>query len=399
MPVTEVLMGSGSFDVNFKEDAPWSIRHVFSDENTNTDYGFLGYLIVTRTRLPAELLSLSALLANSRYTGIMTSRRRRGIGGFGLLWHYERLLYGDFTVSNTFLLGAGSNSFSTWITDIVNTTVNGNPGPLTLGTVTAIAGSLEWYSFYDTRKEGLDFVCEYFGGEYEVTPQALVNAGPASSLFLLTPNVVVLPRGGTRDLDRAGLQTLRLDEDNDVEQTANLVVVPSQTPLTFGVAHFYGSIIPLDLNGNEFPLHHVEDAPSQGTGSSGETARASAVLTEKQDNRRQVTVKTADYDPGGSFGVGDAIYVYDPDQFLFDLGNQIQHGGQTIFPVSQRVLGMTWPLQDGMGVYYYRGRQGDVTDLSDYVVWEEPGVDVSVGALPRLLTEDKSKLSLLGRIQ
>lgn len=393
--IEERLQKPGAFTVPLVEDTPASLRTSIRNNGV-----LFGHVFVTPVRVSAGVsLTLANLQAQATYCGIVNRLGVRTLQGVGLLAYFDWLTrmssYVDGPSTVTYAPGAGPGpTFSTWMTTIIDaTTQGGNASPLSSGTITAIAGNLEWNRMFETRREELDYVCGYFGGEYKVNVDGTIDAGPASSLFVTTPTVIVLPRGGVRDISRTGLQALQLEQEIDYEDVATHVVIVGDSNSVEELKNT--SIVPDDLNGNPLLITKVIDTPTTNTLAIATVAAQE--LAKALVLRRTTRVVADDYSLRSRVEPGDTVYVYDPDQFLFDTANQVTHGGQVIFPVALRAVGLSWPLQEGMGVYYRISETGVVHDLTDYVAWEDGGTTVEVGALPRPLTPGPDNLALQGR--
>src|SRR5690606_25944847 len=105
-----------------------------------------------------------------------------------------------------------------------------------------------------------------------------------------------------------------------------------------------------DLRGNV--VNQTRIIESHETNEGNEQAVAQAQLNRFTGQRRAITLSSDQFDLGSDIAVGDTIYVWDPEQGLVDLSNQVTYRGRTIFPIAIRVLGMTSPIQAGMGVYF-----------------------------------------------
>jgi hypothetical protein len=99
---------------------------------------------------------------------------------------------------------------------------------------------------------------------------------------------------------------------------------------------------------------------------------------------------------------GDYIWVYDPrpDAALYDVANEITFHGETLMPMSMRLEAITWPVQEGMGVYfrYWDGAAFTTVDLSNHVVYETGESTLDVGAAQRRLTTDPTPAQTQARI-
>lgn len=80
------------------------------------------------------------------------------------------------------------------------------------------------------------------------------------------------------------------------------------------------------------------------------------------------------------------MWLYAPPTVM-DTASPIQFRGRTVWPITSRLLGMTWPITRGCGVYLRVWRSPQALpvwhDLTDYVLWEDGDLQLEVGALPR----------------
>ncbi|MGL5246711.1 MAG: hypothetical protein ACRC8U_00785, partial [Brooklawnia sp.] len=76
-------------------------------------------------------------------------------------------------------------------------------------------------------------------------------------------------------------------------------------------------------------------------------------------------------------------YLYAPP-VIMDTTTPVQFRGRTCYPVTVRLMGLTWPITRGMGVYL-RTSKGAVVwhDLTNYVAWESGDVQLEVDSMPR----------------
>ena len=125
--------------------------------------------------------------------------------------------------------------------------------------------------------------------------------------------------------------------------------------------------------------------------------KAEAYLNEYNKVQKTLTVGLEDYDLSGDIGVGDIIYVYDPEVGFEDtqaeatLENrdryEIAYQGQILNPIKIRVMGLSFPIIDSMGVFYRDGN-GNYTDLTDYVDFESGITQIEVGSTQPSINED-----------
>lgn len=375
MTVTERLMLPGSWSLRLSPDTPPSVLDVL-----DLGSAAFGHVVVTPTRLHKASVSGATLLAAARYTGILRSRPSLfELGGPGLAaWLADEDGKGDVIET---ALTKSSGTFVQWVTDL-------RPSSLTAGTYTAIAGSLSHSFLFVDRRTALDYVCDYFGGEWRITPAGALDAGAESDLFATTPTVVVQRLSGGKDIAVTGIHAA-LDTAKDYDDyTTRVVLVASgdSAALSVGTADISPATSFKDLNGNAVDLTRIVE--SSDTTAGNETVVAQAQLNRFTDPRRAVTLTADEYDIGASITVGDTIYVWDPATDLTDTANQVQYRGQTIFPMALRVLGYSWSVQRGMGVYFRApDAGGTITDLTDFVEWDTGTSSIEVGAKPRPSTD------------
>ena len=366
MTITERVMLPGSWSLNLDPNTPPSVL-----ATVDLASAAFGHIIVTPTHLGTEAVSGATLLAASRYTGILRERPSKyELGGPGLAaWIADEDGKGDVLES---ALTKVAGTFVQWVTDL-------RPSSLDAGTYTAIGGTLSHTFDRINRREALDYVCTYFGAEWKVDPTGTLHAGTAANLFTSTPTVVVQPRSGGKDLNVTGINAeVGVARDMDDYTTRVFLIGGAGT----GSANISPATSFKDLNGNAVDLTRIIE--STDTGAGNENTVAQGQLNRFTAQRRALTLSSDVYDLGQDIDVGDAIYVYDPEQGLTDTANQVQYRGQVIFPLSTRCLGRTWPVRRGMGVYFRApDAGGTITDLTDWVAWESGATTVEVGATPR----------------
>lgn len=367
MSLTERLMLPGDWSLGLLDSTPPSILDAL-DLGSNA----FGHVIVTPTHVSTDAVSGATLLSLSRYTGILRERRSKyELGGPGLAaWLGDEDGKGDVLES---ALTKAAGTFVQWVTDL-------RPDSLTAGTYTAIAGTLNHSFNQISRREALDYVCDYFGGEWKIDPTGTLHAGPTSALFVTAPQVVVQRRSGGKDLNVTGIAgTVDVARDMEDYTTRVLLIGSAGT----GSADISPTTAFKDLNGNDVVFTRIVESTETGAGN--ENTVAQAQLNRFSDQRREITLSSDAYDLGEDVSVGDAIWVWDPEQGLMDEGNEVQYRGQTIYPLEIRVKGRTWPVRQGMGVYF-RAPDAAVTDLTNWIQWESGATTVEVGATPRTIT-------------
>lgn len=366
MTVTERLMLPGAWSLTFKPDTPPSVLDAVSvDDNA------FGHIVITANHVDHLALSGSDLLGIARYTGIFRERPSKfDIGGPGLAaWLGDEDGKGDIIET---ALTKTNGTFVQWVTSI-------RPSSLTAGTYSAVGGTLTHTFQWVSPREALDYVANFFGGEWKIQPNGTLDAGAQSDLFVVDPDVVVMPWSGGQDMNVTGINAaVGVARDMD-DYTTRVVVLGSAGN---GSANISPTPSYKDLNGNTVDWTRVVE--SSTTGSGNEATVAQGQLNRFSTQRRAITLDADRYDLAGDFAVGDTIWVYDPEQELVDVTNEVYYRGSTIHPIELRVRGHTWPVQSGMGVYFRApDASGTVTDLTPYIATETGTSSVEVGATAR----------------
>lgn len=365
--ITERLRLLGTWSLRLKESTPPSVL----DPLENVDGKVYGHVVVTPTHIPVESVSGATLLSLARFTGVYRDRPTHfEIGGPGpAAWLADEDGKGKIFES----VESHSQSFALWVADVL-------PPSLDAGTVTAIAGTLDHdFPIGTDRREALDYVCDFFGGEWRVNPDLTLDAGAESDLFVTPPTSIVQRKSGGRDGNIVGIKAT-LDLSRDFQDFTTRVFLQGASGT--GSADISPAVTSKDINGNAVEFTRYVESADTKTGN--ENTVAQAQLNRFTDPRREITLSTDTYDIGADIRAGDSIYVYDPELGLVDTANEVQYRGETIHPVILRVFGTTWPVQQGMGCYYREPTTaGDVIDLTDFIEWETGATTIEVGALPR----------------
>lgn len=380
-------MGVGSWSIRLINDTPQSFLDVVGLDRATAGWGAgalstgaaFGHIIITPTHVdPSSVDPLTV----ARYTGILRSTSAKPnfeIGGPGIAaWLADEDKKGD-VIRTALTKTAGT--FVSWITDL-------KPDSLAAGTYHAVASTLTHTFLFIDRRTALDYVCEVFGTEWKITPDLKLHGGLASDLFVTTPTAIVHRRDGGRDIGITGIRAdIRKAIDYD-DYTNGVVLLASGAGAA--VAHGSASLGILESHynyfGNRIQVWRVVE--SADTAAGNENAVASSQLSRFQGVHRTITLDSDAYDIGGDIDVGDNIYVWDDELGLYDLATQVAYRGQTIYPVTMRVVGCTWPVHQGMGVYFIGSAPSSVlTDLTEWVEWEDGKTTIDVGAQVRTIDD------------
>ena len=368
MTVTQRLMKPGSFSLKLRRGHPWSVSAAVAE---------LDHIVITPSRLqPIDGFSDANVLAAACYVGVITDLPSPStFEGAGLAWWLgtdEGL--GDLLTS---AVSQTSATLSTWVSALL-------PASITAGTVTntglsSLTASYQWMA----RREALDAVHRALGAEWRVNNDFTFDAAKSPDLFVDDPTVIITrweqgPEGSYQGLDGSLIVTAK-----DVRQyTTEVVVVAQGAGATVATATASGSTSYVDGLNNPVVFQRLVNAPTDT--STNASAIAAAQVGQWNQVRRELSLMSRTYNVTRQASPGDYVYVYDPLAELVDAANQIPFRGDLITPIKLRVYALTWPIEQGMGVYARRsGATPTYTDLTDYVDWESGDVVWDVGAAPR----------------
>ena len=101
-------------------------------------------------------------------------------------------------------------------------------------------------------------------------------------------------------------------------------------------------------------------------------------LGRSQSPRQTVRLRVGDWRALGTFGVGDWVYVFAPDDGLVDPANERRGRNGLIYPAKVRVVSMSRAFGDGKVVL--RRSDGTTVDISRWVQWDgETAGEIEVG--------------------
>lgn len=370
-------MGVGQWSLDLVEDTPISVLDRL-DVRTS---GF-GHIVVTP--VPVDVALGDAILPIARYTGVYREQDRVSLGGLGPnMWVADSNGKGPFYAEG---LSTPDGKFADWVTRL-------RPAQLTPGITSTIAGWFPKTYFGTNLRDPLDEVCLYFGAEWRVTPALAFDIGKRADLFRVDPVAVVVAKESEagRDLNVQGIPG-DVSAPRDVKNIVRRVnlysgdqdapTVTFSTPTVSDADFPYrgpdGSVLRMDQR------YESWDAP---VGSEAQYANNLQNLNKLP--HEEIKLTTRQYDIGQNVEVGDNLWVFDPLKGIRDLSNPVDYRGVTIYPEIIRCVGYTWPVRQGMGVYFRRFVKVDGSwvvdwiDLTNYVEFETGDTSVEIGDKPR----------------
>lgn len=378
MSVNEVLQSLGSWELHLKPSTP-------DDVIAQLDY--FGHVAIVDGPVDVSAAG-NALLAGARYVGVC---REKG--------HPDDYVRGGNSL--VFWLGDEDGKGPVILTEIslTNATLAQvvtalKPATVTTGTVYAQTDPAVRYTgkhVFQTRREALAIALAPFGAEIRVNPDFSIDVGAPSQLYATAvPDTIIKRRavgadpgltaiGG--DFDTSGSAA---DYSSDVTLLGQTVGTADTPGTVFATGAAAAPSVPWkDPQGNQLKITRLISESGETTGSVA--ARAQLQLNRFNRTTSEVKVTAADFEIQGTFVVGDATYVYDPDSGIVNPALEVFFRGEKLNPDIVRVTGRTWPIVKGMTVAW-RTDAGVWLDLTPWVVWENTGQhELTVGDLPKTL--------------
>jgi len=413
MSVTERLMSPGNYSVNFSQEfTPTEIIEKIKE---------WGHIVITPQKVDILTLSDSDILSAASYTGIILNRTlEEGIvtvSGQGL-----ELYMGDGAAKGMVI--AESNNIgkvrvytdTTLSETLFNSTVSagkpfgimldetGSSQAITQGTIYNPSTLYKGQHFVETALSALKFVSEILNTEYKVNADGTLDAGPAANLFsgvgTSEPNTIVVKSAYGEDPEFEGVvpQGLRTEFDatdwvSRVDFTGEVGSFDDATDVA-GEANISSNPYK-DLHGN--PLKRVALVQEPDVPEDNLNSRAQLMLNELSRVKKVLNLDLTQYEVSGDLKAGDYIYAFDPEIGFVDTSAEasaesrdlyeITFRGEVINPIKVRVIGITYPIMDNMGVYF-RDKDGNYTDLTEYVEYENGSAQVELGDVIRTIGDD-----------
>ena len=258
-------------------------------------------------------------------------------------------------------------------------------------------GSHYMESAYKTLKT----ICTTLDAEFKIQNDGTIDVGPSTSLFTghgnSTPTGIIVRRLSGPDPEITGYSGVDLTTEFNAEDFVSRVeLIASNYGAEINLGQADEKDVPYkDLHGNA--LERIQILSENDIPDSMRDIRAEAYLNEYNKIQKTLNVGLENYDVSGDIETGDVIYVYDPDVGFEDttadatLENRSRHEvtyqGQILHPIKIRVMGLSFPIVDTMGVFYRDG-DGNYTDLTDYVDFEVGTTQIEVGTTKKQINQD-----------
>lgn len=406
-------MGAGNFGVSFLQDqTPSEIIDAIQE---------WGHIVITPQEMNPDLYDDSAMLASARYTGIVLSKSLEEgvvqVSGKGL-----QLYLGDdrgkgMVIAENKNLGKARTYTNLPLSSVlfqsstpygVMRNEAGNLQAITQGTIYDGSSTYSGTHFVETSLHALKHICEDLGYEFRVNQDATVDAGPAANLFTgvnSDPTTVVVKTGYGDDPTYQGLSPTGARTEFDaadyvtkVDFIAEIGAFNDPTDFEGEASKTSGEIPYYDIHGNKLSRTGLVSVPDMDSDKLDE--QAGLMLTELSKIKKVLNLDLEQYEVTGDLKVGDFIFAFDPFIGFADNAtdaaaesrsmHEISFRGQQINPIKVRVVGLSFPISTGMGVYYrkFDGTTVTYTDLTPYVSFESGDTQVELGDVLRDVSDD-----------
>lgn len=404
MSIQEKVMAPGTFQVTLSSSlTPNSIINSIDP---------WGQILVHTTRVDENTMANQDMIKQARYVGVVQNLEYAFesfvVSGKGTMAYLGDTDSRGLVVAETSASGSVRSYTNDSLSDVLDRTTSTPYGLLRTGdtasqqAVRTKSGSIinpttgtTTYTgdhYLESVYKAVKYVCEHFDAEFYVDNEGYLYAGRPEDIFAghdTDPTAIIIREGQGEDPNIEGFIPASITTGFNAEEYITKVeLIPTGASKEVSMAEATVSTNEYkDLfNENLKRIQVVKDASAV---ESNYQTRANKALSEYNRLKKTVNVSLEGYDISGSFKTGDKIFIYDPQVGFEDTQskansesrdiNQVVYQGQTLNPEKIRVVGMSYPVQEGMGVYYRNSSTGNIIDLTDYVEFEDGGISLEVG--------------------
>lgn len=409
MPVTERVMATGDWSLTLSRDTPESVLRSVEVEEVS---GF-GTLYVLPTRLQASALTDAALKPLAVYNGIYVSQPSRlkmsGYGAAGWLGFPDGpgpFPKGPYTTPDLFY-GTGS-----YYEDAIAGGDLATGGGLEAAAFTGVPGSY-WYAGVSDRdaipgsttnrysedrtfhiRKMLDALCKFAttvtgtAVEWRVDTQRRLWIGRVAWLYTTTNRgfITETGRGVVRGDNMRPTISGKIARSKSYRRWLNVGLAIRGAP-PFGTTASASAARTTSMrrwDGSDLRQTETVDCYNQKyTDRANYSSWASQILDEDSVFESTVEVSTDRQVIPWEIPVGSYVGVHAPEAGVVNSTGGVVAAGEFQMPIQMRVLGATWPISAGCGVYLVRhstvAGYPTVVDLSDWVVPETGQTRLDVG--------------------
>ena len=415
MSIQEKVMAPGTFTV--------SLSGTITPNSVINSIDPWGQILIHSTRVDENTISNQDMIKTARYVGVVTNLEY-DLDSFQVSGKGTMIYLGDtdsrgLVVAETSGSGAVRSYTNDSFSDVLDRSTSTPFGLLRTGdsaaqqavrtksgSITNPTSGTTTYTgdhYLESTFRAVKYVAEHFECEFFVDNEGFIFAGRPEVLFNghnNDPDAIIIRQGQGEDPNIEGFIPAGITTGFNAEEYVSKVeLIPTGETKEVSMADATVSVNQFkDLhNQNLKRIQVVKDASAT---QSNFQARANKALSEYNRLKKTVNVSLEGYDISGSFKVGDKIFIYDPDVGFEDTSSkaalesrdihQVTYQGSTINPEKIRVVGMSYPVQEGMGVYYRNSSTGVITDLTDYIIFESGDISLEIGDVGQTLSTDFS---------
>ena len=322
MAITEIYMGPGDFRVSMSIATPHLMETVTRG----------GYLVVTPQHLgDPRGYTNDGLLAAARYTGVVLETIWTDgvltLEGAGLEWWMGDLDGVGWPCPTRNYSGAAMSTVIDEISTggIIPDAVYTIGSTITGGTYTGA------HSAAETVKEVLMQVMKSENSHYRISPNGEINVEDVGddNIYQDTPTVVFVRSNWGADGLWTGAPVDQLKSSYSIREW---------------------------LDASNVEMYGLQDALCERV----DTRTTLATQETFEAELQMQEIRTSYAQLGDLVGVGDVVYIHDPGSG-FTGTDEIWFRGQALNPAKFRIHEFSWPVIEGMGVYY---RPGDSSTVS-----------------------------------
>lgn len=371
MSVTEVLQGLGEWSLTLRDDTPKEVLDALKS---------FGHVAIHAGRVDPRV-ARDSLLRDARYVGVYrrtgNTQTQYALTGPGMAFWLGDEDGKGHTIETPLVL---DHPFLTAVPLVL-------PPSVTAGAISSIGGGNFKYTFqYLSPREALTYLTDTKGAVWKINGDGSVDAGLEGDLFTVVPEAALVRKGAGSDMFMKAFPGTMSTEIDMQDFTTRTVLVANGTEAATVTAT--ADIDPVknpykDLFGN--PLVLTRMISESDTDATNAPARAQLQQNRFSNPKRAITLSTSTHDLKGDVGVGDYLWVFDPDIGVIDVTNEVQFRGDRLYPMKLRLTEMTWPVTEEMGVAY-RDPDGNWFDLTDYIIPETGDSTLVVGGFYRALS-------------
>lgn len=381
MTVTEGLMTVGRFSIKL-DDAPLAMRQAVKLGSN---------VFITTTHISDPTLDVDALKSVARYSGLIR-RVNVGTGAFS----GSNLL--SYLQTNKGHGGAGHplgepSTFPCQFDDVMAAWFDGvySNGLLegtNVGHVATSIAELDLAAYLPPFKPALDNLAKQTGNEYVCRHDGTVDYGLNQLLFAFTPTVLIAPGLSGQDGGITALEVDRWDVDQSIENQRNHAAVITSDGTTYSTMRTAPTTTHTTYRFDDTSnacVYYTDGFQTVDSTDSGDTDDAADALAQEFEGIEYFfECSVREYAITRLITPGDWVYVYDPDNGINAGGTSVIFQGRNLYPEKFRCVGVTWPVQKGMGVYVGNDVYG-IVDVTDFVRWETGATRLDIDSLPRAL--------------